>query len=389
MSTNNYTKISSQSWFSRIGHSLKGTIIGFLLLLGAIILIWWNEGRAVRTARGLEEGIENVVVLKKPLLAADNNGKLIHFHGEFFVADSLFDDEFNIAVEAIKLKRIVEMYQWKETSKTTSQKKVGGGKEQVTEYTYIKEWSSSLIDADQFEIVSGHENPDQFPIVAYEENLSDVFIGDFSMTPEILSQVNEYEYLKLTSSNCITSNGTVIKETDSKDQLMTQIYIGKGTKNNPEIGDVKVSFQIIPIREYSIIALQESGTLKPYPTESGTEIILVSLGNISANDMFKNALTANNVLTWGLRFFGLILMFISLSLMGQLIETVTDIVPILGSIAQLGVKLFASVISFFLTTMIIGFAWIYYRPLLGSILILIGLSIALFFYKKSLDKKSV
>lgn len=389
MSANIYTKNSSQSWFSRIGHSLEGTIIGMLLLLGAIILLWWNEGRAVHTTRGLEEGIENVVMLDEPVMLAYNNGKLIHFHGEMFATDSLFDDEFNIAVQAIKLKRTVEMYQWKETSKTTSQKKVGGGKEQVTEYSYTQEWSADLIDADQFEVVAGHENPDYFPVDPYEETLDDLFIGDFSITPEILSQLTEFEYLKLTPSNCIASNGFIVKETNSDNQLITQIYIGTGTKSNPAIGDITVSFQIIPIHEYSIIALQESGVLKPYPTESDTEIILVSPGNISADEMFKDALTANTALTWGLRFFGLILMFIALSLMGQLIETIMDIIPILGNIAHLGVKLFAGVISFFLSMMIIGLAWIYYRPLLGSILILIGLGIALFFYKKSLDKKSV
>ena len=45
---------TSQSWFSRIGGALTGILVGLILLPVARVLLFWNEGRAVQTARSLE-----------------------------------------------------------------------------------------------------------------------------------------------------------------------------------------------------------------------------------------------------------------------------------------------------------------------------------------------
>jgi hypothetical protein len=50
------TEVTSQSIFGRIGNSIVGMLFGFVLLVGSIILLFWNEGRAVATAKSLREG---------------------------------------------------------------------------------------------------------------------------------------------------------------------------------------------------------------------------------------------------------------------------------------------------------------------------------------------
>ena len=52
---------SSQSWISRLGGSLKSVLFGIVLFGASIVLLWWNEGRAVKTAKGLKEGSAAVV----------------------------------------------------------------------------------------------------------------------------------------------------------------------------------------------------------------------------------------------------------------------------------------------------------------------------------------
>lgn len=384
-----YTRVTSESWFSRIGKSIKNIFGGFILFIGAIVLLWWNEGRAVKTAKGLEEGAENVVVLDEPVLDDKNDNRLIHFHGEMITEDSLFDEEFNIAVNAMKLMRSVEMYQWKETSKSTTKKKVGGGKETVTEYSYSKEWSDQLINSDEFEVTSGHINPADFPYDNLYETAPDIYLGDFAMTSSIMSQVDDYTPIGISESNVPSySKGTIVKES-SEDQSVKKIFIGNGTKSSPSIGDVKISFYEIPAGEYSIIAQQHNGSLQAYTTETETKILMVDAGNVSAKDMFENAIKANTVITWILRFVGFFVMFAGLAAMGSIFETIGDIIPFIGTIVGMGVKLLAGVASFLVSMITIGLAWIYYRPLLGGILIAIGLVIGLFFYKKSLDKKRV
>src|SRR5689334_19588357 len=43
-----FTETSSQGFGSRLGSSLTGLLIGPLLVIGAIVLLCWNEGRAVQ-----------------------------------------------------------------------------------------------------------------------------------------------------------------------------------------------------------------------------------------------------------------------------------------------------------------------------------------------------
>ena len=48
--------VTSRGWFSRIGNSIVGVLFGILLLIGGIVLLTWNESRAVTTERSLAEG---------------------------------------------------------------------------------------------------------------------------------------------------------------------------------------------------------------------------------------------------------------------------------------------------------------------------------------------
>jgi hypothetical protein len=53
--TDHLTETSTQGFGSRIGNSFAGLIIGPLLVIGAIILLWWNEGRAVQAIVGSKD----------------------------------------------------------------------------------------------------------------------------------------------------------------------------------------------------------------------------------------------------------------------------------------------------------------------------------------------
>ena len=50
------TETTTESWGIRLGGSIKGIAIGGALFIAGIPLLFWNEGRAVKTAKALEEG---------------------------------------------------------------------------------------------------------------------------------------------------------------------------------------------------------------------------------------------------------------------------------------------------------------------------------------------
>ncbi|MCY2994909.1 MAG: hypothetical protein NTY19_44665 [Planctomycetota bacterium] len=67
--SDSFSEVTSQSWFSRLGNAIKGVLLGIILFVVAFPLLWWNEGRAVKTAKGLKEAGGAVVAVYFPVLA--------------------------------------------------------------------------------------------------------------------------------------------------------------------------------------------------------------------------------------------------------------------------------------------------------------------------------
>jgi hypothetical protein len=60
---------------------LAGLVIGPLLIIGAIVLLWWNEGRAVQAIVGLKDAASQVVEAQASGPSPANENKLIHVIG--------------------------------------------------------------------------------------------------------------------------------------------------------------------------------------------------------------------------------------------------------------------------------------------------------------------
>ena len=107
MSNDSFTEVSSESWFSRIGGAIKGVLVGIVLFVLAFPVLFWNEGRAVQTAKSLAEGAKAVVVISADKVDNTNDGKLVHLTAKAETEQTLDDPAFGISVNAIRLKRDV------------------------------------------------------------------------------------------------------------------------------------------------------------------------------------------------------------------------------------------------------------------------------------------
>lgn len=177
-------EVTTESWGSRLGNSFKGIITGGVLFLAGIPLLFWNEGRAVKTAKALEEG-EAVcrTVPSIDTIDMQNEGKLIHATGNAVTQDVLTDDMFSgISMKAIKLYREVEYYQWVEHESTREEKQVGGSVKKTTTYTYSKEWVSSPEDSSSYK-EAGHDNIVHMPgLEDKRQTAKNVRFGAFALT---------------------------------------------------------------------------------------------------------------------------------------------------------------------------------------------------------------
>ena len=116
-----FSEVTSESWFGRIGNSIKGILFGIILIPVAVFLLYWNESRAVTNEKSLKEGDAAVVSVSADAVSPTNNEKLIHVSGSWkrtILPVPVRDPMFAVSANALRLGRDVTMYQWKEEVKS-------------------------------------------------------------------------------------------------------------------------------------------------------------------------------------------------------------------------------------------------------------------------------
>lgn len=389
-----FTEVSEEGWFSRIGGAIKGVIAGIVLFLVAFPVLWLNEGRAVKTSKSLEEGARAVVAIQADKVNPENEGKLVHLTGKADTKETLKDSVFGISVNAIKLIRNVQTYQWEENKSTKEEKKLGGKKVKKTTYSYSKVWNSSLIDSSSFKKRTGHQNPKSVTYSATTQIAQKVSLGAFELNGSLKSSIGggkslpaKLENLPANLKSKIVLDGNSFyfraKQTTITDQS-GNIKIMPIDTNKPKVGDQRISFTVVKPAQVSVIAKQIKNTFEAYKTKVGGTISRLEMGTVSAAKMFENAQSENTVLTWILRVVGFLLMFIGINLIFKPLSVIGDIVPFIGSIISFGTGIIAFIIATFFSVITIAIAWIVYRPVLGISLILVAVAISagVYFAKK-------
>lgn len=364
--SDSFTEVTSESWLGRIGGAIKGILFGLLLFLVAFPLLFWNEGRSVKTYKTLKEGGGAVVSVASDKVDPANEGKLVHVTAKADTEATLSDPVFNVSAKALKLSRVVEMYQWKETSEKKTKKKLGGGTETVTTYSYSKEWADRLMNSKHFKKATEHQNPEAMPYDSMQQVAPDVAFGAFVLSPSLVGKINTFEALPVRGDSPLP------------EALMEKVkpsgagyYVGADPAA-PNIGDTRITFKVVKPTEVSVIAQQKGESFAPYVAKAGGTIELLQTGVRTAAEMIQKAQDDNKLLTWILRLVGFVVMLVGLGLMLKPLSVIADVVPFVGSIVGAGTGLIAFLVSAVLSLTTIAIAWIVYRPLLGGALLVVA-----------------
>jgi Transmembrane protein 43 len=368
MGGNSFTEVTGQSWGSRLIEAIKGVLFGVVLFVASFVLLFWNEGRTVRTAKSLAEGASAVVSVSSDRVGPANEGKLVHMTGEATTTETLSDPAFGVSVPAIKLERRAEMYQWEETKKSQSKSKLGGGKETVTTYTYSQDWSPRLIDSSAFKEPKGHQNPPAMGAESQSWTAKKVTLGAFTLSDAQVSMLNKTETLTL-NEKAATSFPAEVK---ARFKFNDGGYYMGADPSSPAVGDTRVTFQVVRPATVSLVGRQISDTFEAYQAKAGGSILLLNYGTVSADSMFKTAEESNQTLAWILRLVGYLMMAIGLFMIFRPFEIVADVLPILGTLVGVGAALFAGVTAACLTLLTIALSWLYFMPLLGVPLLILA-----------------
>jgi len=365
---------SSQGWFSRIMSSIKGVLFGLVLVVAAFPVLFVNEGCAVKVARGLGEGRGQVVTGASGQVNPQLEGKLVHMTGVASSKKGVSDAVLGIAAPgAIRLERLVEMYQWVEKTETKKEKKLGGSEETIKTTTYVKEWSSSEVSSQDFKIKEKDgervENP-PMPIKGGSVVANDVMLGAHTLTDGLVSQ--------LTGGTPVVIDQAAISALPESIRASARVHDGGifvGDPAKPRVGDLRIKLLKTDASDVSVVAKQTGNALGPWQTSQGTTIALLDKGTLTADQMFSSAESANETRTWIVRLLGFLCMFIGFGMIFKPLSVVADVVPFIGSVVGMGTGIVAFALSAPLSLVTIAVAWIVYRPILGVILLVVGIGV--------------
>jgi hypothetical protein len=347
------------SWWSRLKSSFLGFLFSFVLVVGALMLLAWNEHRTLKTYKGLKAAGDTVVTTPADRVDPAVDGKLVYLTGRVDTDESANDDEFGVEAPVLVLRRSVEMYQWKENKKTEERDKLGGGKERITTYSYEKVWDDDPINSGNFR-ESGHDNPSSMPYRDQNFAVSDAHLGAWRADDSILSALDGRP-LSLAEAG------------DYPDEFWLAdsqtLYRGTNPKS-PQIGDLKVKYSAVPPQPASVIAQADGAGLTAWTSPAQTLIFLVEAGTHDAATLVANAQSSNSMLGWILRAVGFALLWIAFSMMLGPLATLTAVLPPLGRAVGTFTGMIAFVLAAVLASVTIVLSWILVRPLWAVAIVL-------------------
>jgi hypothetical protein len=359
-------------WFGRLKDSVGGVLVGIVLGLFSIFVLWTNEGRAVDRARSLAEGRKIVEAAEATKVDASQDGKLVHVTGDAKVQGEVVDGQFAVRRPVVRLRREVEMFQWHERKRSGKKRGKSGGRKDPRDYTYEKRWDDDVEDSDRFADPSGHRNPPRMPYEGKTYSASAVSLGARQLGA-LVKKMSSFEPSPLEQRDV----DAFPPDVRGRGRLQAGVlYVGAGQAPadpaNPQIGDVRISFEVVRPGPVSVIAGQASSGFQPFKTSAGGELYELHTGIHSAEEMFSREESANTVMTWGLRFLGFMLMFGAFSLVTRPLVVLFEWIPLLGGLIGAGVGFFAFLAAAFCSLVIIAIAWFAVRPMLSIGLLVLG-----------------
>lgn len=327
--------------------------VGVSLVAAAICLLLWNEQRAGTLSKALDQALDQVTHIEENEAVLANSTRLIHVTGHLSSHQFATDEAYNVSVAAVKLRRLVEMYQWVERS-TYRQYADSDGIGMEEDYAYELDWRTELVDSTPFTRVSC-VNPTEFPVKSKDFVLSEVHLGQLQLSDGLISTIDNFQPLDVAFSDGQKTEKNLIYMT-----------VSGGTLEKPQVGDVRISFFVAGVLgphgdKVSIVSECSGQHLRPFKSTAGVLVELLEFGDVTANVMFKQAYADNGLSTFLFRSIAWFVSFMGFSLLSPVLHVPSDALPWL----RLLVPAESSPMEFsvYAWLVVVLFGWALARPL--------------------------
>jgi hypothetical protein len=195
------------------------------------------------------------------------------------------------------------------------------------------------------------------PYQSAEFIADEVSLGEFKLSRSLVGKINKTSVLPVRDLANIDGIPDAMFHGE-------RIYFGNNP-SSPQIGDLRITYQIVKPTDVSIVSKQSGLNFEPYRTDAGGTIDLLSMGLVGSENMFEQAHRNNSMWTWILRLGGFLLMLIGIAMILKPLSVVADVIPFLGNIVSFGTGILTLLIATPFAFLTVAVAWLRYRPVIG------------------------
>ena len=392
---------------SMIANSKAGIGGGFLAFIAGTLMLISNErdfkmtGDTIKEAESVVVNIEDVNTIDTAL-----EGKLAYGVSTMQTDEIVEDELFGVAVNAIKLIRSVEFYQWVEKEHREARKDSNGNSETIVTYTYEKKWVDAPVNSSKFnnsryrslnwvimQIDSMTKWADIVNWGAYKlpHFLKTKAIGQKPVTIKLSKEnATRLELLLAKGASSHTASALIKAETTESDYVhhinVNTLHLGSDP-STPAIGDIRVEINHIPPGgSLSVIAQIQGNTFTEYIARNGKVFYSVNNGVDSKEKMLLDEHSNNSTNTWAMRIACILLVIFGIRLTLKPIGHLFSRIRFLSNIVNVGVKFVSTMLGLAWSLIVIALAWLYYRPVTALIIFAFVAAIILLL-KKTGDKR--
>ncbi|BAZ09734.1 hypothetical protein NIES4071_15440 [Calothrix sp. NIES-4071] len=384
-----YSETVVNSWGDNYITSLLAVILGLFLFFGSFILLFWNEGRL-----NLSEVAKTAIEISATQPNQKAIGKLISTTGTITSTQALGDNLFLVPGSYSIVDRTVEMFSWYEKTRTEERKNLNGSVSKTTYYDYSKGWTNDPKDSKDFKYSATHHNPkkaysDQhYTTSGAKVGLYNINMADFEKVMQrknsCESNSSETSYptgkgIYLNDNSRLQLSSQLVKSSGDVRLINNYLFQGKGTPENPSIGDVRICYNTIPINSTVTVfgKLEAANQITAYNAPRNTKFH--QLFTINRSEAIKTLKSEFTNWTWIFRIFGFLAMSFGIIFAIEPVNMLLRLIPFFGQwVGEISVYL-SFFVGFVLTTATIFFSQLLHNPLvliaviITTLIILLGL----------------
>jgi hypothetical protein len=272
-------QVVDHSYTERLESSKSKVVVGLILMIFTPCFLWMSEKQLVKYERLVSRCQIAVKEVKNPFIVLRKYQSLpVLVKGNTTARDfcgQVRDSELGYLPEmpAVRLKRVVEMYQWVESKKEEDKRTI---------YSYHKEWSQTDIDSESF-VDSGHWNPHRQPnTYSTVVNADVVKIGAYTLIERQVVMMTNWlaSPLRAIPSAALTGYSHLhphleqpqsplkcpgrAPDSGEAEKGFGYLVFG-GSISNPSVGTVRVRYEVIPEgRAVSTVAVQDQDSFRAF-----------------------------------------------------------------------------------------------------------------------------